>query len=65
MFSSIRTHKEKTLCFDPKAQWVIKNVVMKEDDSCDMNKLKKKPKNKKPAREGKRGTRKGKQQKRS
>ncbi|KAF4075845.1 hypothetical protein AMELA_G00223600 [Ameiurus melas] len=32
----IKTRKDRKLCYDPKAEWVIKNVVMKGKDSCEM-----------------------------
>ncbi|XP_053084029.1 C-C motif chemokine 32b.3 isoform X2 [Pangasianodon hypophthalmus] len=37
----IKTHKDRNFCLDPKAEWVIKNVVMKGTDSCDMKRRKK------------------------
>ncbi|XP_017308139.1 uncharacterized protein ccl32b.3 [Ictalurus punctatus] len=32
----IKTNKGRTLCYDLKAEWVIKNVVMKGKDSCEV-----------------------------
>ncbi|KAF7691792.1 hypothetical protein HF521_010759 [Silurus meridionalis] len=32
----IKTHKGRMNCYDPKAEWVVKNVVMKETNSCDI-----------------------------
>lgn len=59
--------KGQTFCFDPKADWVIKNVLKKEDNSCSVEKPKKNPKKnpkkKKASRGGRGGKRKGKQQK--
>ncbi|MCJ8745700.1 hypothetical protein PDJAM_G00133260 [Pangasius djambal] len=57
----IKTRKGRNVCYDPKAEWVIKNVVMKGTDSCDTKRVKKSPKDKKAGRGGKRGKRKGKQ----
>ncbi|XP_060756868.1 C-C motif chemokine 18-like [Neoarius graeffei] len=57
----IRTRKGRNICFDPKAEWVIKNVVMKGINSCDMNRLE--PKVQKGRQGRKKGKKKGKQKK--